>query len=426
MGKQDEKSCIKIFQNLNVGKIPLTDSELIKALFFIKMKNKTENIDTKSQKTWENNFIYEWNKIEDDMQYDDLYYFLTKCKSTQPTNMDFLLRIIADQKNVSDKINQGQPYYTFYVFEKIINEKNDEPAIKLWDDVKKLFMTLQEWFYDNTYYHLIGYLIHKKNPNKIDDIIKLWNSAKSKADFQKKLREKIDQDIRIKIGQNKGKQNDIADLSYDDIADFSYYENKDDIVDTLLLFNIVSYMNSKDSRFPFKLYAEKKWSLEHIHAQKSEKLNSEQMKDILDEQKEYFSLEYKDKITKLLQEQEIDPEEFKKMQDEIFLEYQKEEYPLDNSNETFEDINSIDNLALLANEDNSSLSNNIFPIKRKKILDMDKDKKNDKFIPLCTKNVFLKYYSPDTTQIFKWTKKDRDNYLNVIIKTLEGIKNAGK
>lgn len=57
---------------------------------------------------------------------------------------------------------------------------------------------------------------------------------------------------------------------------------------------------------------------------------------------------------------------------------------------------------------------------------MDKDKKNDKFIPLCTKNVFLKYYSPDTTQIFKWTKKDRDNYLNVIIKTLEGIKNAGK
>jgi len=72
-------------------------------------------------------------------------------------------------------------------------------------------------------------------------------------------------------------------------------------------------------------------------------------------------------------------------------------------------------LALLSSRDNSSLSNNIFPIKRDKIIELDS---KGSFIPLCTKNVFLKYYSNDVTQNVIWTQKDREAYLSAIKNTL--------
>jgi len=37
--------------------------------------------------------------------------------------------------------------------------------------------------------------------------------------------------------------------------------------------------------------------------------------------------------------------------------------------------------------------------------------KNDFFIPICTKNVFLKYYSKSPKHIFYWSSEDREDYL---------------
>jgi hypothetical protein len=73
-------------------------------------------------------------------------------------------------------------------------------------------------------------------------------------------------------------------------------------------------------------------------------------------------------------------------------------------------------MALLSTEDNSALNNNIFPIKRDKIIELDE---KGSFIPICTKNVFLKYYSKDVTQNSEWTKKDRDAYLKEIKRKLK-------
>ena len=85
------------------------------------------------------------------------------------------------------------------------------------------------------------------------------------------------------------------------------------------------------------------------------------------------------------------------------------------------DINSIENLALLSSRINSSLKNNIFPIKRDIIIQKDKD---GEFIPICTKNVFLKYYSKDVSKLYFWKDKDRKEYLveikNVLKKFIGG------
>ena len=49
---------------------------------------------------------------------------------------------------------------------------------------------------------------------------------------------------------------------------------------------------------------------------------------------------------------------------------------------------------------------------------MEKDKAGE-FIPVCTRNVFLKYYSEDASQIHYWSQKDREDYLRSIRDTLD-------
>ena len=79
------------------------------------------------------------------------------------------------------------------------------------------------------------------------------------------------------------------------------------------------------------------------------------------------------------------------------------------------DLHSIDNLALLDVNANSSIGNNFFDVKRTKIIEKDR---NGEFIPVCTRNVFLKYYSTDPSQIRYWSETDRNDYLNAIKATL--------
>lgn len=79
------------------------------------------------------------------------------------------------------------------------------------------------------------------------------------------------------------------------------------------------------------------------------------------------------------------------------------------------DLHNIDNLALLDNSTNSSISNNFFDVKRNMIIEKDR---NGEFIPVCTRNVFLKYYSSDPSQIHYWSEADRVDYLSAIVNTI--------
>lgn len=69
--------------------------------------------------------------------------------------------------------------------------------------------------------------------------------------------------------------------------------------------------------------------------------------------------------------------------------------------------NGIMNLALLDEQTNKSYKNAIFPMKRKYIMDK---MGRDNFVPICTKNVFLKYYTGEVTQFYVWDEYDRNCY----------------
>ena len=72
-------------------------------------------------------------------------------------------------------------------------------------------------------------------------------------------------------------------------------------------------------------------------------------------------------------------------------------------------INEISNLTLLDQKINRGYRNHIFPVKRNKILEKSGV---ESFIPLCTKNVFLKFYSKTVSQMYLWDKNDRIDYFD--------------
>ena len=76
-------------------------------------------------------------------------------------------------------------------------------------------------------------------------------------------------------------------------------------------------------------------------------------------------------------------------------------------------MHSIKNLALLKTDANASLNNSVFEVKRNDIADLDRQ---GYFIPVCTRNVFTKYYSPaGENQPYLWTDKDRVSYYDEIM-----------
>ena len=73
---------------------------------------------------------------------------------------------------------------------------------------------------------------------------------------------------------------------------------------------------------------------------------------------------------------------------------------------------TIANMALLSSAHNSSLSNSVFEVKRQMILALDRE---GEYVPVCTRNVFLKYYAnADSQQPHFWSETDKVSYLNEI------------
>lgn len=72
---------------------------------------------------------------------------------------------------------------------------------------------------------------------------------------------------------------------------------------------------------------------------------------------------------------------------------------------------ALGNMALLSKPDNSALNNFIFPVKRDRIINLEK---KGSFIPPCTRNVFLKFYSNADSQPYYWSKNDQKAYFDEI------------
>ena len=239
----DSENNIDLFTRLNIGKIPLTSSELVKALF---LKNESENSVRQEE------LSLEWDNMEKELNDDEFWGFLTNAeKDSYPTRIDLVLDLIA-KKQETDK----DAYSTFFFFDK--EYKEGKSLEDIWDDIQHHYLTLKEWYSDHDFYHKIGYLI-ASNSKKLIDILNDY-SDKSKTEFRQYLDKRIKESIDFK-------------KPYEEL---DYEHDNDAIRRLLLLFNVesVRQIDERKRRFPFGRHKKENWSLEHIHAQHSRGLQT--------------------------------------------------------------------------------------------------------------------------------------------------------
>ena len=385
----DSENSIDLFTRLNIGKIPLTSSELVKALF---LKEESENAIRQEE------LSFEWDNIEKELHNEEFWGFLTNSETDNyPTRIDLVLDLIS-KKTDSDK----ETYRTFFYFDD--EHKKGKSLEEIWDEIQHNFLTLKEWFSDHDFYHKIGYLI-ASNSKKLIEILNDY-ADKSKTEFRLYLDESIKESINFK-------------KKYDDL---DYERHYNEIKKLLLLFNVESVRQIDDQkrRFPFGRHKKENWSLEHIHAQHSEGLQTnEKRKEWLKVHiKSLQSIGQQDELIsdmeKLVKELEDNPKTTK-VKDQFEQLQKKVVDILSPKGEDSEYIHLLSNMALLSSGQNSAVSNYTFDAKRNLILKMDKI---GSYIPFCTKMVFLKYYSAEDTNLHFWSKHDRDAYLNAMWKVL--------
>ena len=382
--ENSENDEVKIFARLNSGKIPLTNAELIKALF-LNVRNFPKECSENEIITKQVEISKEWDEIEYALQDDEFFKFLTK--NDYPTRIELLFEILSGVKNT-----ELDRYAIYRHFSDVAKEGD---LSHIWTDIKKIFLTFKFWFKDTTNYHLVGFLV----ASNISDIKEIYSKAKdeTKNDFNIFLKKKIKEKIKI-----------------EDIDELEYEKNRKDIENILLFFNIATILNNKGSniRFSFSEFSTQRWSLEHIHAQNDKGLKDKKAQDAwLSSVEKYFdgSKTGDKQLAEMIGSFKEDNKrnDFYALQIEILNRFGDKELL---------DMHGIENLALLATENNSSLCNGPFIEKRKKIIEMDK---NGEFIPICTKNVFLKYYTKELSNVYFWSKQDQEDYKGSIIETLE-------
>ncbi|MEE1060081.1 MAG: DUF262 domain-containing protein [Treponema sp.] len=422
---------IEVFTRLNIGKISLTNAELIKALFL--NRSNFGNEDFEHLKLRQNEIANEWDDIEYTLQNDDFWLFLHEKGYDRPTRIDFIFDLICEQKSLGDFKNIGNDdYKTFrYFYEYFKAKKNKQDNLELcWNKVKSYFRTFKEWFDDLELYHYVGYLIHLGE--RLDKLYKKWEEAESKAAFIDYLKNNI-----------KGKIQSCKDLS-------KQYElpgcpSKTVCKPLLLLHNIKvtidqnNQLSKKEEyklpvfyKFPFHLLKKENWDVEHIDPETKNELKDEK------DQKEWLKYSYLGLKTSLSEDLKEKIKAFLKNEDgrESFGALYSEIEKINHSepwNDPEHDKNKIWNFVLLDAGTNRGYGNSIFATKRSCIIGKDQgktycvndnleiDSKNGSiaFVPPVTKNVFIKYYNTTVNNLLEWSESDAKYYKKNIFDALK-------
>ena len=256
IGNVQDSEAIALFERLNIGKIPLTSAELVKAMFL------SEAGSIQIGKERQQEIALQWDNIERELHSDSLWYFLSNgTKRIYQTRIDLVLDLMSGKKP-----EEKDSYFTFFYFDELRHGEAGKSLLEIWQEIQRAFLVLKDWHEDHELYHKVGYLIASEH-SSLSSLFDLAQ-GKTKTDFRNALDELIKNSLLLKS------------KSYSELS----YENEKDkpmIHRLLLLFNIESVRrNGAESQwFPFERFKDNKsgtWSLEHIHAQHSEGMNKKE------------------------------------------------------------------------------------------------------------------------------------------------------
>lgn len=466
---------IEVFTRLNIDKISLTPSELIKALLLNK-SNFSSQYGADKIHMRQQEIASEWDSIENQLQDDSFWLFFHDVGYRSSTRIDYLFEILCDQ-NMLPEVNKGNigndDARTFRYIYKYFKCKGDSQNNKnvpdvsksqkmnnVWSQVKSIFDTLNEWYNDLELYHYVGYILSRPrestrvagNPiemkNEVYELWTEWNkNSMTVSKFKYFLHDKI-----------QGLIDGCNDIS----KEYEKGCSKTVCRPILLLHNVLTviqqgqvaqkaYAQDITVKFPFNLYKMEKWDVEHI--------DSNTTNDLLDfdQQKEWLLTNYI--VVKDISQDENNQAESLTSRIKKFCERTFEDMDEDSKrniyfNELCNEIkgyisddnlsenkngrnekNLLWNFTLLDEKTNRGYGNAIFPAKRRIIIGKEQGKyypcptcnaqkgfkdsvpvtATSSFILPCTKQAFMKYYSPMSGSMTVWTRYDAEAYQKNII-----------
>ncbi|KOX98542.1 DUF262 domain-containing protein [Pseudomonas nunensis] len=402
---------VDVFTRLNVGKIPLTNGELIRALFL-----KRSSSDESESYNLQTQIAYEWDHIEKTLQSDAFWYFVSNDLNRAQNRIGMLFELVANADGIPEEFTHD-PYGIFFTF----SMRLKQPGITLeaeWRKIKQTFLLLEEWYEDRVLFHMIGYLVSE---SAAINTIRELSAHSSKSFFQQRLRQEIFcKTIDAKVTWPLSAQ-EVRECVAERLDALRYPSPK--IKSFLLLFNVASLLQNGQSnlRFQFDSFKNESWNIEHIRSVTADKperhhervkwlgnccnyLESIGAEPVLQENiRSFMNLLQADAVNEI-----FDP-----LYDRVIAHFKE------NIDEAAD--HGIANLTLLDECTNKSYKNAVFAVKRQKLLQLDQA---GIFVPLCTRNVFLKCYSPEVDNMMFWGEEDSNGYLEAMTATLVNFFNG--
>lgn len=448
----DTSTEVEIFSKINMGKIALTNAELIKALLLKKDGNDSDLLVSTQM-----NIAVKWDEIEAQLSEENFWSFLVnekKEESSYATRIDFIFHVMARELNdgilkdanerypneesytVSESINKDK--FSFYVFSNYVRLLQKHPEKKaeddqnyieiIWDGVCEYYRMFKDWFKNIHWYHMIGFLVETADNKYVDQILSLSRLYREgSGDRGEGHKNHFENELRIRISKAVfGKEVPNTNECRDFIQGLDYRDKSNNIRKTLLLYN-VAYLEAceENGRFPFDKYKDESisWDLEHINAV-SDTRPDDDRRDSDDNNR----LQWLKKTSDIPEIEKITTADEQSVQALVKViidnKYYLSKYQPNTKDfiQVYEAVinyfggagepdNTIGNLTLLDGGTNRSYKNDVFPLKRKTILERTM---SDVFIPLCTRKVFMKGFA-ESGDLLRWRDVDKKAYTEEII-----------
>ncbi|MBO9461701.1 DUF262 domain-containing protein [Labrenzia sp. R5_0] len=396
---------VAAFTRLNIGKIPLSEAELVRALFLRRaaQEDTTGNLSLR--------IAYEWDQIERRLQDDSFWYFLQNSDHGEANRIGLVFRLAA---KMAGQIVNGEDYGVFSHFADLLT--TELSAESEWRRVKEIYMAMEEWYEDRYLFHVLGFILNQTGG--LTTIAELLADSRtlSKQAFSQRLRSRV---FRMLLGGDL-QATSITELKEEisDLCQTVTYTNSPKVRSILLLFNLATLLDDPQSnmRFQFDSFKRESWDIEHIRSVSDERPSRPQAQqewlrhclEFLRISKDETAQALTKKISSYLspEKEPGDQATFEDIDGEILVYF---------SEATDGPNHDLANLTLLDSRTNRGYRNAVFAVKRDLML------KNDRsgiFIPLCTRNVFLKCYSNVVGNVMFWTEEDAQDYLGAICETL--------
>ena len=411
----DNEKQHEIFSNLNSGKIPLTNTELIKALFL----NRASGLPARERE--EAAAIFE--QIEQQMQNDHFWYMFNASELRNgQTRMDFLFNLVANCKQSDYEIDARWSFRNYF-------SKPEKGSLSdKWKQVRHTFLRLKDMYDDIYCYHYIGFLTYNSNDNTLNSTKEFL--ALSRKSTHSEFVEKLKQEIKS-----------ILRKRHDKITDYTYDKSKKKDLRLLFVMHNVetilqkyASLNGNDKlqlqngfeRFPFELLHKQNWDIEHIASNTDADFkNPEDRESWLESIKADLGDKYP---TDLVGDLELRYNKTKKKDDFNVL-YKTIMHKVDDDiadvikedGKDGKDKMQVGNITLLDSHTNRSYHNALFPRKRRYVIVanglMDIEDNYEKnisklYIPPCTLAVFTKAYNKGADLTLNaWTQSDADAYV---------------